>query len=139
MAAVIPIIPEANLSEEVADFMLFMLQEDRPQIPKLSLLQIIAAKARPGLNSEILASSVTSRFEEIGIPSGPLEGGTPNVMEEFVKIFSEAIVDAIQNDMRVDVAVDTGVTIQANGANAGGPVASVGASITPHTGTGIAR
>ncbi len=139
MSSVIPIVPEANLSEEVADFMLFMLQEDRPKVPKLSLLQIIASKTRPGLNSEILASSITSRFEEIGIPSGPLEGGTPNVMEEFVKILSEAIVDAIQNDMRVDVAVDTGVTVQANGANSGGPVLSIGASTSPHTGTGIAR
>lgn len=139
MSAIIPISSDANKSEEVADFLLFMLKEDRLQVPKLSLFQILAAKTRPGLSAELLASSVTSRFEEIGIPSGPLEGGAPNVMEAFVKIFSEAIVDAIQNDMRVDIAVDTGVTVQASGANAGGPIVAIGSSIAPHTGTGIAR
>lgn len=139
MAAIIPISSEANKSEEVADFMLFMLKEDRLEVPKLGLFQILAAKARPGLSAELLSSSITSRFEEIGIPTGPLEGGTPNVMEAYTKIVAEAIVDAIQNDMRVDVAVDTGVTVQANGANGGGPLVAVGASISPHTGTGVAR
>jgi hypothetical protein len=139
MAAIIPISSDANKSEEVADFMLFMLKEDRLEVPKLGLPQILAAKVRPGLSAELLASSITSRFDEIGIPSGPLEDGSPNVMEAFVKVVAEAIVDAIQNDMRVDVAVDTGVTIQANGANSGGPVVSVGSSIAPHTGTGVAR
>jgi len=139
MAAIIGIDGDANKSEEVADFMLFMLQENRLEVPKMSIFQILASKIRPGLSAEILASSITSRFSEIGIPTGPLEGGSPNVMEEFVKVISEAIVDALQNDMRIDVAVDTGITVQANGANAGGPVVSFGASISPHTGSGVAR
>ena len=139
MAAIIPISQDANKSEEVADFLLFMLKEDRVKVPKLSIFQLLAAKARPGLSAELLASAVTTRFDEIGIPTGPLEGGAPNVMEAFVKVFAEAIVDAIQNDMRVDVAVDTGVTVQATGANAGGPVVAIGSSIAPHTGTGVAR
>ena len=139
MAAIIPISSDANKSEEVADFMLFMLKEDRLKVPKIGIPQIIAAKIRPGLSAEILTSSITSRFEEIGIPTGPLEGGSPNVMEAFVKIMSEAIVDAIQNDMRVDIAVDTGITVQASGANAGGPLIALGASVAPHTGTGVAR
>jgi len=139
MAAIIQASSDANKSEEVADFMLFMLKENRLKVPKLSVFQLLASKIRPGLSADILAASITSRFDEIGIPTGTLEEGTPNVMEEFVKVLSESIVDALQNDMRIDVAVDSGVTVQANGANGGGPVVVFGASVAPHTGIGVAR
>ena len=139
MAALIGIDGDANKSEEVADLMLFMLKEDRLGVPRMSIFEILGSKIRPGLSADILAASITSRFGEIGIPTGPLEGGSPNVMEAFVKVLSESIVDALQNDMRIDVAVDTGITVQANGANAGGPVVAFGASISPHTGSGVAR
>jgi len=136
--AVIKIDTELQKSEEIADFMLFLLQENRVTIPKPSIQQILLAKTRPGLNAEILTSSITSRFEEAGIPTGPLVGGTPNVMENLVKIMCEEIVSAIQTDMRVDIATDPGATVTASGANAGGPVLAVGATTAPHSATGIA-
>lgn len=130
---------DLNVSEEVANFLLFLLNEDRVQLPKLSIPQIMLAKGRPGLSAEILASSIISRFPEAGIPTGPLVGGATNVMESFVKIISEEFVDAIQNDLRVDVVTDAGATVSASGGNAGGPVVCVGATVAPHTGIGIAR
>lgn len=136
--ALIVIKEEGNKSEEVADFLLFLLRENRIEFPKLSLFQILLAKTRPGMSSELISSSIISRFEEAGIPKGPLVGGAPNVMENYTKIIAEEFVSAIQEDMRVDVAVDTGITVQASGGNAGGPVVAVGASIAPHTGTGVA-
>lgn len=139
MAAVIPIDSNLNKSEEVADFLLFLLNDNRINLPKLSLPEILMAKARPGLSSEVLASSIISRFEEIGIPSGSLEGGHPNVMENYTKVLTEEIVGAIQTDMRIDIAVDAGMSVTTAGANAGGPVTSQGASTAPHTGVGVAR
>lgn len=139
MASVIPIDEKLNVSEEIADFFLFLLNEDRIPVPKLNLLQILAAKARPGMSAEILSSSIISRFDEIGIPTGPLEGGSPNVMENYTKVLCEEIVNSIQSDMRVDLALDAGATVSASGANAGGPVAVVGATVVPHTGVGVAR
>ncbi len=136
--AVIDINPELQKSEEIADFMLFLLQENRITIPKPSIRQILLAKTRPGLNAEILTSSITSRFEEAGIPTGPLVGGTPNVMENLVKVMCEEIVSAIQTDMRVDIATDPGATVTASGANSGGPVVAVGATTVAHSATGIA-
>ena len=136
--AVIPINGDLQMSEEIADFLLFLLKEDRIPVPKPSIPQILLAKTRPGLNAQILASSITSRFEEAGIPTGPLVGGTPNVMENFVKIMCEEFVSAIQTDMRVDIATDAGAIVQASGANAGGPVVAVGATTAPHSATGIA-
>lgn len=137
--AVVPIDESLNVSEEISDFFLFLLNEDRVSVPKLSIPQILLAKARPGLSSEILSSSIISRFPEAGIPTGPLVGGATNVMENFVKVMCEEIVDAIQNDLRVDVVTDAGATVSASGGNAGGPVVCVGATITPHTGIGVAR
>lgn len=137
--ATVAIDEDLNMSEEVSTFLLFLLNEDRIQLPKLSIKQILLAKARPGLSSEILNASVVARFPEAGIPTGPLVGGSPNVMENYTKIIIEEIVDAIQNDLRVDVVTDAGATVTASGGNAGGPVVCVGATVAPHTGIGIAR
>jgi hypothetical protein len=134
----IPIESGLNISEEIASFFLFLLNEDREIMPKLSLKQIIAAKARPGLSPEILSASIISRFPEIGIPNGPLVGGATNVMENFVKVFCEEIIDSIQNDMRVDVALDPGAVLTAAGGNAGGPITVIGATTAPHSATGVA-
>lgn len=136
--AEIEIEPNLEISEEIADFLLFLLKEDRIPVPKPSLQQIILAKTRPGLNAEVLTSAITSRFEEAGLPTGPLIGGTPNVMENFVKVMIEEIITAIQTDMRVDISTDAGATVTAAGANGGGPVSTVGATTVPHTGVGIA-
>lgn len=137
--AAIAIDEDLQVSEEISDFFLFLLNEDRIKVPKLSIKQILLAKARPGLSSEILSSAIISRFPEAKIPNGPLIGGTPNTMEIFVKIVCEEVVDAIQSDMRIDVVTDAGATVTATGGNAGGPVQSVGATVAPHTGIGIAR
>lgn len=134
----IPIDSNLNIAEELASFFLFLLNEDRQRVPRLSLKQILTAKARPGLSSDILAASIIDKFPEIGIPNKPLVGGKPNVMENFVRILCEEIVDAIQNDMRVDIALDPGAVVVANGANAGGPVVAVGSTTAPHSGVGIA-
>lgn len=128
-----------NISEEVANFLLFLLNEDREQLPKLSIPQMLLAKGRPGLSAEILSSSIISRFPEVGIPNGPLVGGATNVMENLIKVVCEEWVDAIQSDMRVDIVTDAGATVTASGGNAGGPVVCVGATVAPHTGIGVAR
>lgn len=137
--ALIPIDDDNNKSEEIADFLLFLLNEDRIPVPKLSLPQLLLAKARPGLSAEQMASRIISRFPEAGIPNGPLSDGFPNSMEQFVKLFCEEIVDALQNDMRVDIAVDPGIIGQGMGANAGGPVITTNTTLKPHTGIGVAR
>jgi len=136
--ATVGIEPNLNISEEIADFLLFLLKEDRIPVPKPSLQQIITAKGRPGLSAEIMTAEMTRRFSEVGIPTGSLVGGTPNVMELFVKHMMEVIVEAIQSDMRVDISTDAGATVTAAGANGGGPVSTVGATTVPHSGVGIA-
>lgn len=133
----IQIDPKLQKSEEIAEFFSFLLSEARNVLPKLSIPKILLAKLRPGLDGSILANSVISRFNEIGIPTGPLENGSPNVMEAYTKMLCEEIVDSIQSDSRTDIAVDSGMVVTATGANAAGPVVTTGANPAPHTATGI--
>lgn len=125
-------------SQELADFFSFLLLENRLKVPKLGIFKILLAKARPGLDSEVTATSVISRFAEIGIPTGPLVNGHPNVMEAFTRVLIEELFDSIQSEMRVDTAVDSGMIVTSAGGNAAGPVASTGSNPSPHTAVGIA-
>lgn len=137
--AFIDIDQNLNAADDVADLLLTFINDTYETNRGLTVYEILAEKVRPGLNSEVLANSIVSRFKEVGLPSGPLVNGAQNVMEAFVVVLCEEIVDAIQNDMRVDIGIFPGGTVNANGANAGGPVASVGTTINAQEGIGIAR
>jgi len=137
--SVIPIDEKLMVSEEFANLLTFIIGQNLTDfLPKLSLGKILAAKARTGLNSQITTSSVVSRFGDMGIPSGALADGTPNVMEAYTEGMIEEIFNAIQTMMRVDIALDAGATVSAAGANAGGPLTAVGATTAPHSGVGVA-
>ena len=136
--AIIQIDPKLQKAQELADFFSFLLMENRIKIPRMNLLKILTTKARPGLDPDVTSNSIISRFKEAGIPSGPLEGGHPNVMEAYTRILTEEIFDSIQGEMRVDVAVDSGMIVTSAGGNAGGPVASTGSNPSPATASGVA-
>jgi hypothetical protein len=126
-------------SEGLAKFISFLFKENKISLPKLSLFEILLSKTRDGLDSDEISESIISQFNYIGLPTGPLDDGTQNVMEEYTKIVVENIVDSIQNDMNVQVAIEPGLPITANGANSGGPVVVVGQSTGPHSGGAVAR
>jgi len=134
---IIKIDDRLNKSEEISELLLALTEESRTSFPKLGLQQIIAAKVRPGLDDSSTAENIISRFPEIGIPNGVLENGSPNVMEEFVKVMVEEIFNSIKNESRTDIAVDSGMIVTSVGASAVGPVTSTGANPAPHTATGV--
>jgi len=125
-------------SEGLAEFINFLFEFDRVKIPKLSLFEILLSDLRPGLDDDFISNDIISKFEKIGIPPGPLEGGRPNVMEEYTKVVCNSIVDSIQNDMRVDVAVKRGMQIISTGTGPTGPITAFGQNIAPHPGSGVA-
>jgi hypothetical protein len=137
--AFIDIHPSLNKSEEFSELIMTMINDTSSFERDMTIYEVISQKIRPGLNSDVIANSIISRFENIGIPSGPLVNGHPNVMEAFVYVVCEEIVEAIQNDMIVKVGVLPGGTINANGANAGGPVVSIGSVINAQEGVGVAK
>jgi len=138
-APFVDIDPKLNISEDVADLLLTLMSDSFELNRNLTVYEILAEKIRPGINSDVLSNAIISRFKEIGLPSGPLVNGAQNVMEAFVVVFCEELVDAIQNDMRVDIGIFPGGTVNTNGANAGGPVVSIGTTVNAQQGIGIAR
>jgi hypothetical protein len=136
MAAITPS-PNLQISEQIADFFEFMLNQQRQQAPRLSPPQILATSIRQGMSAEIMASDMISLFPQIGIPNGTLGDGTTNVMEAFVKSFCDVIVDHIQQYARVDTAISAGISVTASGGNSGGPVVAQGASTSFGSGQSV--
>ncbi len=133
----IPIDDQLQSSEELAEFFNGLITSQRTKIPKLSTFSVLMAKTRPGLDATVISTAITSRFNEASIPNGPLADGGVNSLEILMSLICEEMVGAIQDDMRVDVALDIGQQITSFGANAGGPITTQGSNINPWQGTGI--
>ena len=119
-----------NKSGELAELIEATLQDNGIKIPIPDPITILMSKIRTGMDASAISSSIKSRFEEIGIPQGTLDGGQPNVMEGYSDIMSAEIVNAIQSDMRIDVALGQGAVIT-QGSNSAGPVVGTNAAPSP--------
>lgn len=134
---IIPIDEKLQISDEVSELILGLISNSRVSMPKLNIATLFMAKVRPGMDPTVVASTITSRFPEANIPSGPLPGGTPNSLEILVNILCEEMVGAIQDDMRVDILVDPGQQVTSFGSNGGGPIVTQGSNTSPWLGTGV--
>jgi len=123
----IPTDDKFNKSQELAELIDALFESQGIKIPIPNPFTIIASKIRPGMNALATSSSIKSRFKEAGLPEGTLEGGAPNVMENYTDIMTEEIVSMLQDDARIDVALSPGA-IQTQGGNAAGPVVGVNAA-----------
>lgn len=108
-----------------------------PAIPSIMLLA--GAKLRPGLSPTMIASKIIARQSEAGAPVGVLPSGGKNISELMEVIRIEEIIDALHSDARIDVAINPGIQLTAQGGNAGGPILVVGQTIGLGTGNGIIR
>ena len=77
-----------------------------PTIPPILLMCEIMN--RPGLSAISLATSIISRFPEIGLQTGVNPDGSANKMLLLVKVMSEEIVKEIQTNAVVMCAMQPG-------------------------------
>lgn len=99
---------------------------------------VCSAVQRPGLSSMVIASNIIKRQTEAGAPFGPSADGSANVAEAMERIRVEEMVKALKMDSRIQVGIPIGgITIQATGGNAGGPVTVTGFNINAAHGDGI--
>ena len=90
------------------------------------------SQLRPGLSATTLSSKIISRLPDIGVPNGPNPDGTENVVNKFVKLICEEIVNAIKNDGVVMTGMPMGIIqITGTGGNVGGPVQIMGYNSVP--------
>ena len=113
---------------QITDGLNTVLDSARPPFQTVPALPLQAESSmRPGLSADVLASKIISRLPDIGIPTGPNPDGSRNVVNDFVKIICEEIVNSIKNDSLVLATIPSGsIKITATGGNVGGPVQSTG-------------
>jgi len=98
---------------------------------------VLLSGQNPGLSARKIAARIISRQEEAGAPSGPLPSGKPNISEKMELIRVEEMIKALQQDSKITVVIPPGSYVTTLGANAGGPVVSVGATTYMQTGNAV--
>ena len=93
---------------------------------------------RSGLSAYKIATKVIEQNKLVGIPTEPNQDGSENLINLYTYNIAKAIVDALQNDASVQIAIPMeSLMIQANGANAGGAVTTIGTNILDSVSKGI--
>lgn len=112
---------------------------EEPVAPLPPPLILLGAKLRPGVSTTSVISNVIARQTEAGLPVGDVFSDGPNTNELMIKIIVEEIVNTLLNECVVNVVIDPGIPVMVAGANAGGPMVSMGYTTFLGTGNGIIR
>lgn len=109
-----------NISESISK-VIGSARKPAPSIPPILLLCEIMN--RPGLSAIALTSSIITKLETKDFETGVGDCGMENMNNRFVKIMAEETIKHIQEYGRSDTVVaPMGLSFQATGGNAGGPV-----------------
>ncbi len=110
----------------------------RPPFPQLSrLLLVCSMMKRPGLSTVQSTANYTKMLNELGIPTGPMPDGSPNLTVAIGYSNFHEIYRAMTKDASVQVGFQNGsMAVTAFGANGGGPVTVQGMNISPGIGVG---
>jgi len=102
------------------------------------ILLISEIYQRPGLSAIALASAIIRRLPEAGIETGVNNDGSPNKINQFVRLMCEEIVQEIKDNARVTCVIEPGsINSVGSGANAGGPVVVTSINTIPVNTMGI--
>ncbi len=106
-----------------------------PPVP--TPLILVGVPRRSGLSPTKIASRIIARKSEAGLPVGVLPSGgiAPDEIMERIRI--EEIVNALQQDAIISVAIPAGISLTAAGISPTGPVSVFGSTIMYSKGYGI--
>lgn len=96
----------------------------RAPFPQLSgILLVCSMIRRPGLSVLQSVANITKDLNKLGIPTGPMPDGSPNLTVAFTFASTKETYRAIRKDMMIQAAIQPGTAmVVGTGANAGGPV-----------------
>ena len=106
-----------------------------PPVP--TPLILVGVPKRSGLSPTKIASRIIARKSEAGLPVGVLPSGgiAPDEIMERIRI--EEIINALQQEAIISVAIPPGITLSAAGISPTGPVSVFGSTIMYSKGYGI--
>ena len=118
----------ANVVNSIKNFFQSTLRNPAPLIS--GIVMICGLAKRPGLSCILSTSNVIQDLSKMGIPTEDMPDGSPNLMNKMVHSMMCVIYRALKEDANLQVALEPGaVTVQTQGANAGGPIVTVGTNI----------
>ena len=111
----------------------------RPALQSIPpLLLLCEVFQRPGLSAIALTSAIIRRLPEAGIETGVNADGSPNKINQFVRVLCEEIVTEIKDNAKVTCVLQPGtINSIGTGANAGGPVVVTSYNTMPVNTMGI--
>ncbi len=111
----------------------------RPALQSIPpLLLLVGVIQRPGLSAIALTSAIIRRLPEAGIETGVNADGSPNKINQFVRVLCEEIVNEIKDNAKVTCVLQPGtINSIGTGANAGGPVVVTSYNTIPVNTMGI--
>lgn len=96
------------------------------------ILLLCEVKTRPGLSAIALASSIIRRLPEAGIQTGVNPDGSPNKINQFIRIMSEEIVKEFKDNALITCGVQSStINFVGTGVNSGGPMVVSGLNTLP--------
>ena len=106
-----------------------------PQLPRILL--VCSMIKRQGLSAIRSTSNIVKDLNNLGIPTGPMPDGSPNLTVAFAFASTKENFRALKKDASVQVGVQPGsMMITGFGANAGGPVNIQGVNTSPSIAVG---
>lgn len=102
------------------------------------ILLICDIHQRPGLSAISLTNAIITRLPEAGIETGVNNDGSPNMVNQFVRIICEEFIKEIKDNARVTCVIEpSSINSVGSGANAGGPVVVTSVNTLPVNTLGI--
>jgi hypothetical protein len=98
--------------------------------PSIPATACVLSTSRSGLSALKTTFAILARKKELGLPVGEYEDGSMNQNDLLINAIVTEIFKAIQEDAKITVGIEPGQTIQGTGANAGGPIAVVGTTLS---------
>lgn len=104
----------------------------KPLVPIPPILLICEVYQRPGLSAIALASAIIKRLPEAGIETGVNNDGSPNKINQFIRIFCEQVVQELKDNALVTCSILPGtINSVGRGANECGPVVVTSSNTVP--------
>lgn len=123
--------------QSICDAITTFMEKYRHPFPQISRkLLVCSLPKRPGLSNIYSVSNIVKDLNKLGIPTGPMPDGTPNLTVAFVYANTKEIYRALKKDASIQVGFQPGMVSVGYGQNAGGPVSVT--STTVDTGMGFA-
>jgi len=87
------------------------------------LLLLCEVHQRPGISAISLASSIIKRLPEAGIETGVNVDGSPNKINQFVRVLCEEVVQELKDNTKITCVIEPGtINSTGTGGSAAGPV-----------------